>query len=81
VGTSFTLAVIAFAISRFGYEFLRAGTAEEYELGLASGRTIPSLGVTEAQIASLVLALIGVVWLIVRRGSAPPATPPAAPEA
>ncbi len=81
VGTSFTLAVIAFAISRFGYEFLRAGTAEEYQLGLASGRVIPGLGVTEAQIASLVLALIGVVWLIVRRGSAPPATPPAAPEA
>lgn len=63
-GRSFALALVVFNVSRFIYEFFRGGTAEEYRLGIASGRYLSWAPITEAQLTSLILlVVIGVWWL------------------
>jgi phosphatidylglycerol---prolipoprotein diacylglyceryl transferase len=63
-GRSFALALVIFNVSRFIYEFFRGGTAEEYRLGIASGRYLSWAPITEAQLTSLIfLVAIGVWWM------------------
>ncbi len=59
-GVSFGLFVIAYGLSRFVYEFFRAGTKEEMAAQIASSTYVKGLPITLAQIVCLLLVAIGV---------------------
>lgn len=72
------LAIIAFAVSRFVYEFFRAGTPAEYEAGIATGRYLFGTPFTEGHYTSVLLVVLAVLW-IVRTGRAALGGSPPAP--
>ncbi|MBS1713492.1 MAG: prolipoprotein diacylglyceryl transferase [Armatimonadetes bacterium] len=59
-GVSFGLFVVAYGLSRFVYEFFRAGTKEEMAAQIASSTYVKGLPVTLAQVVCLLLVAIGV---------------------
>lgn len=70
-GQSAALAAIVYCVSRFIYEFWRAGTPAEVMSGIATSTTIPGLPLTEAQVFSLGAILVAVVaWIVVGRQAA-----------
>lgn len=64
-GQSIALMFVLFGLSRFAYEFWRAGTAEQVREGFASSTYLGSLPITQAQVAALAIAAFGVVGAIV----------------
>jgi phosphatidylglycerol:prolipoprotein diacylglycerol transferase len=76
VGSVFGLGLVLHAITRFIYEFWRAGTREDVQAGNASAAYLPGLPVTEAQAFTLVLIAIGAtIWFRAQSNrSAPVAT-------
>lgn len=62
-GQSAVLAVIIYSLSRFIYEFWRAGTPAEVKAGFATSTYFAGLPVTEAQIFSLLCIAIAIcLW-------------------
>lgn len=61
-GQSVSLTVIFYSLSRFIYEFWRAGTRKEVDAGFATSTYIPGIPLTEAHIFSLVCILLGVFF-------------------
>lgn len=70
-GQIFGFAMISLGISRFIYEFWRAGTVDEVNRGLASSTRIDGLPITQAQVVAMLIALVGVSIAVLRRRSAP----------
>jgi phosphatidylglycerol:prolipoprotein diacylglycerol transferase len=64
-GQTFGLMFILHGMARFIYEFWRAGTVEDVAAGKASSTYMASLPITEAQVAALVLVVIGAVLMAV----------------
>lgn len=64
-GQVFGAAVAAHGISRFIYEFWRAGTADQVAKGLASSTYMANLPITDAQVAAGGLIILGVVSFLV----------------
>jgi prolipoprotein diacylglyceryltransferase len=60
VGRSFSLSLMAYGLSRFIYEFWRAGESSTYW---------GALPITQAQAAALVLVVCGLIalWIVLRR--------------
>lgn len=58
-GVSFGLFVIAYGLSRFVYEFFRAGTKEEMAAQVASSSYVKGLPITLAQVVCLLFVAIG----------------------
>jgi phosphatidylglycerol:prolipoprotein diacylglycerol transferase len=67
LGQPFALMIVGYGLSRFVYEFLRAGTLEEYRAGVASSAYLGSLPVTSAQVFALVMAALGAGLYFARR--------------
>ncbi len=65
-GQSFGAMIALHGVTRFIYEFWRAGTVAEVEAKLASSTQIPGLPITEAQVMAVVLILVGVGLYFVR---------------
>ena len=63
-GRSASLAMILHGIARFIYEFWRAGTDEQVRTGLATSTYMDHLPITDAQVAALVLIIVGVALYI-----------------
>lgn len=57
--------LILHGVSRFIYEFWRAGTEDEVKRGLASSTYWGNLPITQAHAMALALILIGVIWLVI----------------
>lgn len=77
-GASFGWMLAVFGMSRFAYEFLRAGTQEEFASGVASS-AVGALGLTNAQWLSLVMVTIGLLVAWARRArTVQPASEPLA---
>lgn len=73
-GRSFGWMIVIYGLSRFLYEFLRAGTVQEFRLGIVSSAYLGSLPVTSAQVFALGMVAVGAVllaWLGRRRGRDP----------
>lgn len=64
-GQSIALAFVLFGLSRFVYEFWRAGTTEQVREGIASSTYLGSFPITQAQVAALAIAGLGIVGAIV----------------
>jgi phosphatidylglycerol---prolipoprotein diacylglyceryl transferase len=64
-GQVFALFIGFYGISRFVYEFWRAGTIDEVKQGIASSTRIEGLPITEAQVVALALVLVAVVMFLV----------------
>lgn len=77
LGQSVGLAFALLGLSRFIYEFTRAGSVDEVRRQLASSTRIPGLPITEAHLVALALIVAGLTYALVRR-RAPLATEPAA---
>ncbi|QYK56517.1 MAG: prolipoprotein diacylglyceryl transferase [Fimbriimonadaceae bacterium] len=60
-GQSFSLMLVAYGLSRFFYEFFRAGTEEEFRMGIASSSYFMGSPITTAQLVSLLMVGIGFV--------------------
>jgi phosphatidylglycerol---prolipoprotein diacylglyceryl transferase len=69
-GQAFSLFLIFHNISRFIYEFWRAGTRAEVDAGLASSTYMGELPITQAQFVSLLIVLLGIAIYVLagRRG-------------
>ena len=61
-GQSVSLTVIFYSLSRFIYEFWRAGTRSEVDAGFATSTYIPGVPLTEAQAFSLICILIAAFY-------------------
>lgn len=70
-GQCMGLVLVGYGVSRFIYEFWRAGTPLEVSKGLASSTTIGNLPITEAQVMALVLVLAGAIWFALSRRNQP----------
>jgi phosphatidylglycerol---prolipoprotein diacylglyceryl transferase len=73
-GRSFGWMIVVYGLSRFIYEFLRAGTPEEFRSGVASSAYLAGLPVTSAQVFALGMVAVGALvlaWLGRRRGGEP----------
>ncbi len=75
-GQSFGLAISFYAISRFIYEFWRAGTPAEVAAGFATSTTIAGTPITEGHVFSLAVLLVGVGTFLWARRNREPAPPP-----
>ncbi len=64
-GQSFGLAMAAYGISRFIYEFWRAGTVQQVQMGQASSTRISGTWITEAQVMAGVIILAGLSYYFV----------------
>jgi len=64
-GQSFGFMLILHGAARYIYEIWRAGTVADVEAGRASSTTISGLPITEAQVAALLVVLIGMVIMVV----------------
>ncbi len=80
MGQVAAFALGAHGLSRFVYEFWRAGTPKEVRDGLASSTTMGSLPITEAQVMAFVLILTGAVWFWAARKNRPEFEPITEPE-
>jgi phosphatidylglycerol:prolipoprotein diacylglycerol transferase len=70
--------LILHGLTRFIYEFWRAGTQQEVNTGIASSTYWPGLPITQAQAMALALILAGaVVWFVAARRPVAPIDPPA----
>lgn len=69
-GQSFGLFLILHGLTRFIYEFWRAGSVDEVQKGLASSTRIPGMPITEAHVMAAALIILGVVIYGVRRHAA-----------
>jgi len=75
-GQSAIVAVVLYSLSRFIYEFWRAGTPAEVQAGHATSTYFAGLPVTEAQIFSgLTILLCAYLWLRISRGRNPASSP------
>jgi phosphatidylglycerol---prolipoprotein diacylglyceryl transferase len=63
-GQAFGLFLIFHNVARFIYEFWRAGTVAEVKLGLASSTYMGNLPITQAQVAAVAVALLGVAMYV-----------------
>ncbi|HXH62518.1 MAG TPA: prolipoprotein diacylglyceryl transferase [Fimbriimonadaceae bacterium] len=83
-GQSFALAVLLWGAARFIYEFARAGSDLQVASGQATSTYWGTLPVTQAQVAALVLVVLGGLWLWVlgrrSRASLPEDAPEETPE-
>lgn len=81
-GQSVLLAVSIYCASRFVYEFWRAGTPAEVNVGFATSTYFGGLPLTEAQIFSiLVIALCAILWVgLSRKRSTTVTVGPPSPE-
>lgn len=70
-GQSFGLFLILHGLTRFIYEFWRAGTVDEVQKGIASSTRIPGLPITEAHVMAAILIVFGIILFFARRKSAP----------
>ncbi|MEA2552402.1 MAG: phosphatidylglycerol---prolipoprotein diacylglyceryl transferase [Fimbriimonadaceae bacterium] len=71
-GQSFSLFLVFYGVTRFIYEFWRAGTVEEVQKGIASSTYWGSLPITQAQGVALVMILVGAgMYLVLQRRSLP----------
>lgn len=71
-GVSFGVFLVAYGISRFVYEFFRAGTLEEVHEQVASSAFVRGLPITLAQVTCLALVAIGItVSLLASRRPSP----------
>ncbi|MCW5938199.1 MAG: prolipoprotein diacylglyceryl transferase [Fimbriimonadaceae bacterium] len=61
VGQAFALMIVGYGLSRFVYEFFRAGTVDEMRAGIASSAFLGALPVTGAQLFALAMAALGVI--------------------
>jgi phosphatidylglycerol---prolipoprotein diacylglyceryl transferase len=85
LGQVFSLAIVFHGLSRFIYEFWRAGTEEQVKAGIASSTYWGNLPITQAQAAAAVIVLFGAVLFVVyarkpRPEDPPPANPTIIPE-
>ncbi|RYG39420.1 prolipoprotein diacylglyceryl transferase [bacterium] len=62
------LTLILHGITRFIYEFWRAGTVAQVEAGRASSTYWGTLPITQAQVMALVLSAVGVALFVLTRG-------------
>lgn len=60
-GVSFGLFLCAYGLSRFIFEFFRAGTSEEVARGIASSAFLGPVHITAAQVTCLVIVLLGLL--------------------
>jgi phosphatidylglycerol---prolipoprotein diacylglyceryl transferase len=85
LGQVFSLAIVFHGISRFIYEFWRAGTEAQVKAELASSTYWGSLPITQAQAAAAAIVLLGVALFVVyarkaKREEAAPPPPTIIPE-
>lgn len=66
-GQSFGAMIALHGLTRFIYEFWRAGTVAEVDAKLASSTRIPGWPITEAQVMAVVLIFIGLALVAWRR--------------
>lgn len=78
-GQVFALFMFFFGLSRFIYEFWRAGTVEEVNQGIASSTRIGNLPITEAQVVALLMIAAGVIMYLVFQRRAVVKTEPVTP--
>lgn len=72
LGQVFGLALALNGLSRFIYEFSRAGTDAQVAAGLRSSTYWGSLPITQAQAAALAIAAFGLIYFVIcRRGPRP----------
>jgi phosphatidylglycerol:prolipoprotein diacylglycerol transferase len=64
-GQTFSLFLILYGVTRFIYEFWRAGTVADVNRGFASSTYWGNLPITQAQAAALVMAVGGMVMFLV----------------
>jgi phosphatidylglycerol:prolipoprotein diacylglycerol transferase len=82
MGQAAAFYLAAHGVARFIYEFWRAGSVEEVNLGIASSTRMGSLPFTEAQVVAFALVLVGAVWYFCSKDNPeefPPAPKPADP--
>jgi phosphatidylglycerol---prolipoprotein diacylglyceryl transferase len=81
LGQSFSLAIAVYAISRFIYEFWRAGTPAEVRAGFATSTTIAGTQFTEGHVFSLAVLVAALVafFVFARSSSVAPASRTEAP--
>lgn len=71
-GQSVCLAVIFYSLSRFIYEFWRAGTPDEVKAGLRTSTTIAGSPFTEAHVFAFLVIVVGAVgFVLLQRGPKP----------
>jgi phosphatidylglycerol---prolipoprotein diacylglyceryl transferase len=70
-GQAAAFALASYGIARFIYEFWRAGTPAEVRAGLASSTTMAGLPITEAQLMSAVIVVLGAIWFWMARRNGP----------
>ena len=71
-GQSFSLFLILYGVTRFIYEFWRAGTVEQVNSGFASSTYWGSLPITQAQAVAALMILGGaVMYFVLQRGRVP----------
>ncbi len=63
-GTSFSLFLVAYGVSRFIYEIFRGGTREEFKLGIASSAYLGQSHITLAQVTSAAFLLLGLLYYL-----------------
>lgn len=63
-GQIFALALVVHGLSRFIYEFWRAGTQAQVDAGLASSTYWSPLPITQAQAMAAVLVVVGLVFYV-----------------
>src|SRR5579885_749452 len=61
-GQVFALFLVLYGLSRFIYEFWRAGTVDQVNAGIASSTYMGNLPITQAQVAALVMILAGGIF-------------------
>ena len=69
-GQVFALFMLFFGLSRFIYEFWRAGSVADVNQGLASSTRIAGLPITEAQVVALGMVAAGIIMFLLCQRSA-----------
>lgn len=78
-GQSVCLAVIFYSVSRFIYEFWRAGTQAEVDAGLRTSTTIAGTPFTEAHVFALLVIIVGCIGFFLLQRTPKPITSSAEP--
>ncbi len=68
LGVTFGIGLALMGLSRFVYEFWRAGTSEQVKTGAATSTYIPGLPITDAQLVALIMLIAGIAIWYVRKG-------------
>jgi phosphatidylglycerol---prolipoprotein diacylglyceryl transferase len=71
LGQAAAFSFFTFGVSRFVYEFWRAGTPAEVRAGIASSTTIGNLPITEAHVMSAVFIIGSAAWFVMARKNPP----------